>query len=42
MAKELERLKSSGGNAPPLWALEPEFIGMTNATRSYTLRSHKN
>jgi hypothetical protein len=42
MAVELGRLKKSGGTAPALWTSMPEFAEMTNATRSYSLRSKKN
>ena len=39
MARELERLKESHGQAPSLWASMPEFAGLTQATRVYALRS---
>jgi len=41
MLRELERLKASDGQALPLWALEPEFVTMSNATRSFALRGCK-
>ena len=36
---ELRHLKESNGQAEPLWHDEPEFRGMTRATRSIALRS---
>ena len=36
---ELQRLQKSGGQAAPLWHSEPEFQGMTRATRMIALRS---
>jgi hypothetical protein len=41
MLRELERLKASDGYAPPLWAAEPELVGMSNATQAYALRGRK-
>jgi hypothetical protein len=31
MLRELERLKASDSYAPPLWVVEPELMGMSNA-----------
>jgi hypothetical protein len=38
MARELERLRESNGQAPPLWTTVSEFAGLTRATRVYSLR----
>lgn len=35
MEQELERLRASKGNAPPLWTLDPDLAGMTQAGRSF-------
>lgn len=35
MEQELERLRASKGNAPPLWTLDPDLAGMTRAGRSF-------
>jgi hypothetical protein len=42
MEIKLQRLKESGSNVPALWTTIPEFAGLTNATRSYSLWSKKN
>jgi hypothetical protein len=42
MEKELERLRVSKGNAPPLWTLEPDLVGMTQAGRGFVPRVQSN
>ena len=35
MQRELSRLVASKGNDPPLWTLEPDLVGLTQAGRSF-------
>jgi hypothetical protein len=38
MYQELERLVKSSGSSEPMWTKEPDLAGMTQATRTYSLR----